>query len=158
MKTFSSGEVQKITGATKHCLVNWSRDRLLEPQQRNQGRGRRHLYSRSNVFEVALLNQLHNFGLDSVTLGHVLGAMRHLNPDFEALAGKNETWFISLPVVLDKNGAPLKVQLGWGAFSILPLRNDETKLRALSKSYCQVVLSVSRIAGDIKAAVDGVSS
>ena len=65
-KQFAAKDVYRILGVDKNRLFHWiNTHRLLEPAiDEGGGRGNRRRFSRNNLLELAIIRELHHYGID----------------------------------------------------------------------------------------------
>jgi DNA-binding transcriptional MerR regulator len=65
-KQFTAKDVYRILGVDKNRLFHWiNTHRLLEPDfDEGGGRGNRRRFSRNNLLELAIIRELHHYGID----------------------------------------------------------------------------------------------
>jgi len=63
---FTAKDIYKILGVDKNQLFHWiNTHRLLEPDiEEGGGRGKRRIFSRKNLLELAIITQMHNYGIE----------------------------------------------------------------------------------------------
>jgi len=70
-KQFTAKDVYRILGVDKNRLFHWiNTHRLLEPDiDEGGGRGNRRRFSRNNLLELAIIRELHHYGIDLRMIG-----------------------------------------------------------------------------------------
>jgi DNA-binding transcriptional MerR regulator len=81
MKTYSSAEVRRLTGATLSDIQHWTALGLLKASAGDeQGKGRHRRFVFDDLVEIRIAVVLHGLGIRAGTIYSVLAYLRSLNP------------------------------------------------------------------------------
>ncbi len=76
MRTYGSGEIQKIAGITKIQAVQWAQQGAVKPMQDIRGRGGRRVYSQQNLIEFMICRELNRFTIETRLMVLILEFLR----------------------------------------------------------------------------------
>jgi DNA-binding transcriptional MerR regulator len=77
-KQFTAKDIHEILGIDKNRLFHWiNTHRLLKPDiEEGSGRGKRRVFSRNNLLELALIIEWHHYGIDLKMISGFMGFIR----------------------------------------------------------------------------------
>lgn len=78
---YTVGDLQRLTGATRHCLTQWTRAGLLIPGVRlAQGTGSRQLFDWADLCSCYLLAELHEWAIKPSQMRYILDLIDRVQP------------------------------------------------------------------------------
>lgn len=96
MRTYTSGEIQRLAKVTKRQLIHWVESRAIVPHVDDRRRGGTRIFSQQNLLEALVCRELNHFNLPVFLFRVLMTGLRTLN-FWQALPAQEEIPFLVYP-------------------------------------------------------------